>query len=556
MGESVSGEHRMLIDGELVDAASGATYDNINPATEEVIGQVADAAPADMERAIGAAKRAFEETGWAEDRELRKRCLRQLHEALAKEREVLRPQIVAEVGAPIMLTYAVQQDSCIDDMEWDIECIDRVEWEYDLPEHEFFGMTSGRRVVREPIGVVGAITPWNFPFMLNLSKIVPALAAGNTVILKPAPDTPWSATHIGRIAAEYTDMPPGVLNVVTSGDPAAVGEVLTRQPRRRHDLVHRVERRRQADHGAGRREPEAGVPRARRQVREHHPRRRRLPGSMVSTGAMVCMHGGQGCAITTRMLVPRSRYDEAVDLLKAAFESWSYGDPTDPDEHAGPADQRAPARAGARATSRRASPRVARRWSSAAAGPTQFEKGYYVEPTLFVDVDPDSTIAQEEIFGPVLAVIPFDDDDDAVRIANNSRYGLSGGVVSADFDRAYGIAKRLRTGTVVGERRPVVRSRLAVRRVQGVGPRSRARHRRLRGVPRDQDDRPAAEGLARLRAQRRLGRDDHGPARGRGRVAAVRAVAVAGLDLEADAGEHRGELVRVVEVGDVVLVDA
>ena len=218
MSEGLAAESRMLIDGELVAAASGATYANVNPATEEEIGQVADAAAVDMERAITAARRAFDESDWAEDRELRKRALRQLQEGLAKERETLRPQIVAEVGAPIMLTYAIQQDTCIDDMEWDIECMDRIEWEYDLPVHEFFGMTSARKVIREPIGVVGAITPWNFPFMLNLSKIVPALAAGNTVILKPAPDTPWSATHIGRIVAEYTDIPPGVFHIVTSGD--------------------------------------------------------------------------------------------------------------------------------------------------------------------------------------------------------------------------------------------------------------------------------------------------------------------------------------------------
>jgi aldehyde dehydrogenase (NAD+) len=197
MADPVTGEARMLIDGELVEAASGARYDNINPATEEVIGQTADAAPADMERAIGAARRAFDETSWATDHELRKRCLRQLHEALSKERETLRPIVVAEVGAPIMLTYAVQMDSCIDDMEWDIEAVDRVEWEHDLPVHEFFGMRSARRILLEPIGVVGAITPWNFPFMLNLSKLVPALAEGNTVVLKAAPDTPWSATYIG-----------------------------------------------------------------------------------------------------------------------------------------------------------------------------------------------------------------------------------------------------------------------------------------------------------------------------------------------------------------------
>src|SRR3954453_8650903 len=157
MGGSGSGEHRMLIDGELGDAASRATYDNINPATEEVIGQVADATPADMERAIGAARRAFDETSWSTDREFRKRCLMQLHDALAKAREELRPQIIAEVGAPIALTFAIQQDSCIDDMLWDIEIIDRYQWEQELGPHEFFGMRSNRLVVKEPIGVCGAI---------------------------------------------------------------------------------------------------------------------------------------------------------------------------------------------------------------------------------------------------------------------------------------------------------------------------------------------------------------------------------------------------------------
>src|SRR5688572_19175078 len=227
----MTGEHRMLIDGKLTEAESGATYDNVNPATEEVIGQVADGSQADMERAIEAARRAFDETGWSTDQAFRQRCLRQLHDALDREREALRPQVVAEVGAPIMLTYAVQQDSCIDDMLWEIDLLDRYEWESDLPVHEFMGMQSARRVVREPVGVVGAVTPWNFPFMLNLSKLVPALAAGNTVVLKPAPDTPWSATFIGRLAAEQTDMPPGVLNIVTSGDPAVAGEALSGDPR-------------------------------------------------------------------------------------------------------------------------------------------------------------------------------------------------------------------------------------------------------------------------------------------------------------------------------------
>ncbi len=442
---SVSGEARMLIDGELAYAASGATYANVNPATEEEIGQVADGGAEDMARAIASSRRAFDETDWATDRELRIRGLRQLQAALGKEREVLRPQIVAEVGAPLMLTYAVQQDSCIDDMEWDIDCIDRVEWEYDLPVHEFFGATSARRVVREPIGVIGAITPWNFPFMLNLSKVVPALAAGNTVVLKPAPDTPWSATHIGKLVAEYTDIPAGVFNIVTSGDPATVGEMLTDDPR--VDMISFT-----GSTAIGKRIMARGAETLKRVFLELGGKSANIIlddadlTAQCGSGAMVCMHGGQGCAITTRMLLPRSRYDEGVELLKTAFENWKYGDPNEAENLQGPL------------INARQRERVLGHIEQAKADgarllvgggrPAHLEKGFYVEPTLFVDVDPDSALAQEEVFGPVLAVIPYDDDDDAIRIANNSKYGLSGAVNGTNLERAYGIARRIRSGTV------------------------------------------------------------------------------------------------------------
>ena len=441
----VTGEARMLIDGELVDAASGATFANVNPATEEVIGQVADGGPEDMERAIAAARRAFDESDWANDRELRTRGLRQLHEALGKERETLRPQIVAEVGTPLMLTYAIQQDSCIDDMEWDIDCIDRIEWEYDLPIHEFFGQTSARRVVREPIGVVGAITPWNFPFMLNLSKVIPALAAGNTVVLKPAPDTPWSATHIGKLVAEYTDIPAGVFNVVTSGDAANVGEMLTADPR--VDMISFT-----GSTAIGKRIMARGADTLKRVFLELGGKSANIVlddadiAAQCGGGAMMCMHGGQGCAITTRMLLPRSRYDEGVDALKTAFESWSYGDPNDAANLQGPLiNARQRERVLGYIEKGKAE---GARLLVGGGRPAHLEKGFYVEPTLFVDVDPESTLAQEEIFGPVLSVIPYDTDDDAVRIANNSKYGLSGAVNGTDLDRAYGIAKRIRTGTI------------------------------------------------------------------------------------------------------------
>jgi aldehyde dehydrogenase (NAD+) len=438
-------ESRMLIDGKLVEATGGKTYDNINPATEEVIGPVADASVEDMDKAIGAARRAFDETDWATNRAFRKSCLQQLKDALTKHKEELRPQIVAEVGTPVGLTYAVQQDSCIDDMQWDIDQIDAYEWEYELGPHEFFGMRSNRLVTREAIGVAGLITPWNFPFMLNTSKLAPALAAGCTVVLKPAPDTPYSATWIGKLVAEETDIPPGVVNVVTSFDPAAVGEVLTDDER--VDMISFT-----GSTAVGKRIAARGADTLKRVFLELGGKSANIilddadfPAAIGSAG-MVCMHSGQGCAITTRMLLPRSRYDEGVALAKASFESFPYGDPTDLNNMAGPLIN---ARQRDRVLGYIEKGKAEGAKCIVGGGPaTQFDKGYFVQPTLFVDVDPNATIAREEIFGPVLVIIPYEDDDDAVRIANASRYGLSGGVVSKSFDRAMGVARRLRTGTV------------------------------------------------------------------------------------------------------------
>lgn len=438
-------EARMLIDGKLVDAASGATFANVNPATEEVIGQVADGGAEDMERAIAAARRAFDDTSWSTDRALRRRCLQQLKDALDRERETFRAQIVAEVGTPIMLTYAIQLDTCIDDLQYDIDMIDRYEWQQDLPVIEFMGMHSARRVYKEPVGVVGAITPWNFPLMLNLSKLGPALAAGNTLVLKPAPDTPWSATFLGRLAAEQTDLPPGAFNVVTSGDKAAVGEALTGDAR--VDMISFT-----GSSVVGKRIMARGAETLKKVFLELGGKSANIVlddadfASAVPSGSMTCMHGGQGCAITTRMLLPETRYDEGVEMLKAAFEGFPYGHPTDAGNLMGPlinARQRERV-LGYIETAKKEGARCL----VGGGVPKDQPRGYFVEPTLFVDVDPDSTLAQEEVFGPVLAVLKYKDDDDAVRIANNSRYGLSGAVTSASLDRALAVAARIRTGTV------------------------------------------------------------------------------------------------------------
>jgi aldehyde dehydrogenase (NAD+) len=436
----------MLIDGKLVGPDSGQTFDNVNPATEEVIGQVADASASEMHRAIDAARRAFDETSWSTDGELRKRCLTQLQEALEKEREELREELILEVGCPRMTTHANQLDIPLDGaLRYPVKLIDEFEWRTELSEAvDRRGTVNTRQVWKEPVGVVGAIVPWNFPVEVTLNKLGQALATGNTVILKPAPDTPWNATRLGRLVAEQTDFPPGVLNVVTSSD-HLVGEELTLSPK--VDLISFT-----GSTVVGKRIMEKGAATLKRVFLELGGKSATIVlddadfATSVPSGIAVCFHGGQGCAIQTRMLLPRSRYDEGVEILKATLSSVAYGDPQRPDVLMGPL------------VSSKQRDRVlgyikkgVDEGATLALGggrPADLPKGWYVEPTLFTDVDNGMTIAQEEIFGPVLVVIPFDDDDDAVRIANDSVYGLSGGVFSGSLDRALSVAERVRTGSL------------------------------------------------------------------------------------------------------------
>ncbi|HEV7720482.1 MAG TPA: aldehyde dehydrogenase family protein [Iamia sp.] len=442
----MTGEQRFLVDGELVDAEGGATFDNVNPATEEVLGVVADGTAADMARAIAAARRAFDTTTWATDHAFRARCLRQLQAALEAEQEELRAELVAEVGCPVLITYGPQLDAPLREaLSWPADMIEQFPWERSLGEKDPFGMgPTEREVWKEPIGVIGVIVPWNFPIEIILNKLGPVLAMGNTCVLKPAPDTPWNATRIGRLVAEHTDIPPGVVNVVTSSD-HLVGEVLTTSP-----LVDMV-----AFTGStvtGRRIMAAASETLKPVFLELGGKSINLVlddadlAAVVPSSSAVCFHGGQGCAMPTRLLVPRSRYDEAVELAAAGFAGVTYGDPTDPANLMGPL------------VSKRQQDRVlgyiekgraeGARLVCGGGVPEHLPTGWYVEPTLFVDVDNSMTIAQEEIFGPVLVVIPYTDDDDAVRIANDSPYGLSGMITSGDLDRAKGVARRVRTGTL------------------------------------------------------------------------------------------------------------
>jgi len=441
------GESRMLIDGKLVEAEGGRTFDNVNPATEEVLGQVADGSRADMASAVEAARRAFDTTTWSTDSAMRREGLHQLQAALEAEKEDLRAELVAEVGCPVLTTYGPQLDAPLREaLLWPAEMIDAFPWVRELPPKDAFGMglVAAREVWKEPIGVVGVIVPWNFPVEIILNKLGPVLAMGNTCVLKPAPDTPWNAARIGRLIAEQTDIPPGVVNIVNSSD-HLVGEELTTSP-----LVDMVAF--TGSTATGRRIMEAASATLKPVFLELGGKSVNLVlddadlEATIPSAAGMCMHAGQGCAMATRLLVPRARYADAVEMVRAAFEGVTYGDPTDASNFQGPQ------------VSRRQQERVlgyiekgkeqGARVVTGGGVPAHLPTGYFVEPTVFADVDNAMTIAREEVFGPVLTVIGFDGDDDAVRIANDSPYGLSGMISSGDLDRAKSVARRIRTGTL------------------------------------------------------------------------------------------------------------
>lgn len=438
-------EERILIDGRLVAASDGATYDNVNPATEKVIGVAADGTSTDMDAAIAAARHAFDHTDWADDLAFRVRCIRQLHEALTKHADELRASTVAEVGCPVALTYGPQLDAPLAGLPWVADLAETYQWETSLGFAEPFGMRTHRTVRREPVGVVGAITPWNYPVQINLAKVVPALAAGNTVVLKPAPDTPYGATLLGQVIAEHTDIPAGVVNVVTSAD-HAVGQQLCEDPR--VDMISFT-----GSTATGTRIMTAAAATIKKVFLELGGKSALvalddadIDAVVTSAAFATTTHAGQGCANTTRLLLPRNTYRDGVAALAEALKGWPYGDPTDSSVLMGPL---------IREEQRRRVLGYVRKGveegATIAVGggvPAHLPTGFYVEPTVLADVDPDSTVAQDEIFGPVLVVIPHDGDDHAVQIANNSRYGLSGTVVSASDERARAVANRMRTGTV------------------------------------------------------------------------------------------------------------
>lgn len=434
---------RQLIDGRLVGASDGRSYPIINPANGREIGRAPDGTAADVDAAVAAARRAFDETDWSVNVDLRVRCLRQLHRALIDHAEEFRALTRAEVGLPDVLMAAAGFDVPVEGLAWVTDLAAAYDFETDLGVAEPMGVPSRRTVRREPVGVVAAITPWNVPTQINLAKIGPALAAGCTVVLKPAPESPWVACELGRLVAEHTDLPAGVLNIVTPRS-NEVASVLSTDPR--IDMVSFT-----GSTEVGKTIMAAAASTLKRVFLELGGKSAAIALDDADVSAVAgaaafaaCIHAGQGCAITTRLVVPRAEYDRAVQVAAATMESIGVRDPGDPGSVCGPVISRVQ-RDRVGAYLRLA---VEEGGTFATGGAIIERDGFWVQPTVVAGLDNTSHVAQEEIFGPVLVVLAHDGDDDAVRIANDSAYGLSGSVDSGSLERAKAVAARIRTGTL------------------------------------------------------------------------------------------------------------
>ncbi|MGX1675512.1 aldehyde dehydrogenase family protein [Streptomyces sp. NPDC055400] len=433
------------VDGRWELATGVRTRPVVNPATEETVAVVSEASTEDVDRAVRAARRAFDEGPWGRtsprDRAL---LLRRFLDRLVERQDEAVDLVMTEVGTPIRLARGLQVSVPLDHLA---DMVDRVPatYPFSTPLPPTFGAGIGQGVVlREPAGVVAAITPFNYPFFTSLSKVGPALAAGCTVVLKPAPATPLSALLLAE-AAEEAELPPGVLNVVPTGDVEAV-QRLTGHPG--VDVVSFT----------------GSVPVGAAISAQAAPGIKRVALELGGKNADVILedadleqavahfaygftrNSGQGCGCMTRLVVHESRHDEAVRLLLDKVSALRVGGPRDPDTDLGPlisAAQRERVEAHIRGG-------VAEGAVLACGGgrPPHPERGFYLEPTVFTGVKSSMRIAQEEIFGPVAAVIAVADDDEAVTVANDSRFGLSGAVWSGDPQRAYAAARRIRTGQV------------------------------------------------------------------------------------------------------------
>ena len=425
-------------------APAGDLAEVVNPATEEVIGSAPMGGPAEAEAAVGAARAAFDQGPWPRMSQL-ERCdtLVRFYDLLAARQAELEQLIVAESGATQPLARFAHIGIAMDHFRFALEEAPRRQSITALPPTAGGGVLGSAVTVREPVGVVSAITAFNYPHLINLSKIVPSLLMGNTLVLKPSPYTPLEALALGDIATE-AGIPPGAINIVTGG--ADVGHVLTSDGR--VDMVSFT-----GSASIGATVMAQAAPTIKKTLLELGGKsaliaRDDVDVDMVAEQAAMGLtyQAGQGCGLCSRFLVHNSILPAFVARATAVLKGITVGDPADPATQMGPLIREVQRQRVADMVN--AAVRHGATVATGGRAPEHLTKGFFYEPTLLTDVDNQDTIAQEEVFGPVGVVIGFDTDDEAVAIANDSRYGLSGAIWSADSARAFDMALQIRTGTV------------------------------------------------------------------------------------------------------------
>lgn len=432
-------QDRIYVDGAWTKPQSSDSVDVISPSTEERIARVASGSKADIDTAVAAARRALEQGPWSRmPLAERMEMLRRLSGLLKDEQDKIARLVTDEMGCPITLSRSMQAAGprvLLDSF---------LELAPDYPFQELRRSSTGNGlVIREPVGVVAAVIPWNAPMLIAMIKLAPALLAGNTVVLKPAPETPLDSYFLAELT-QKAGLPAGVLNVVPAD--REVSEYLCLHPG--VDKVSFT-----GSSAAGRRLASLCGNEIRRITLELGGKSAAIvlddadiPATVESLRLNSLRNTGQVCSNKTRVLVSRRRRDAFLDAFAQMVGTMPVGDPTDPATQIGPlVSARQRDRVEAYIAKGKAE---GGRLVTGGGRPKGLDRGWFVEPTIFADVAPDATIAQEEIFGPVVSVLTYDDEDDAVAIANNSVYGLNGSVFGADVERAVSLARRVRTGTV------------------------------------------------------------------------------------------------------------
>jgi acyl-CoA reductase-like NAD-dependent aldehyde dehydrogenase len=425
----------IYIDGAWVPSTGSGRLEVINASTEQVMGSIPDGTAEDVDKAVAAAKKAFETWGLTEPEE-RGKYIQRIHEGLAARSEEIAQIISEEMGMPLMWANMIQAGLPVGNMANFVQILSDFPWEERI---------GNSLVVKEPIGVVGAITPWNYPLHQIVAKVAPALAAGCTVVLKPSEVAPLDAFVLAEVIDEV-GLPAGVFNLVTGVGPI-VGEAIAGHPD--VDMVSFTGSTR-----AGKRVAELASQTVKRVALELGGKSANIVlddadlAEVIPKGVFACyLNSGQTCTAHTRMLVPKEKHDEAMAIAAAAAEGFPVG-PADQDGvMLGPLSSAAQ-RDRVRDYIQKGIDEGATLATGGPDAPDGLDTGYFIRPTVFGNVSNDMTIAQEEIFGPVLSIIPYEDEADAIRIANDTQYGLAGGVWSADEERAQRVARRMRTGQV------------------------------------------------------------------------------------------------------------